>query len=237
MRGIKNKSAIVTGAARGIGLAVVRRLLEEDIKQVLAVDIDLPEPDEEVDVKRVRWHRLDVSDALAVKTFFQDQVSGVDLLVNNAALIDEVDIFSPDLDLWEKMLRNNLTSAWLMTHHCAHRMRATGGAIVNVGSVDAFYGHSKRTGYAAAKGGMVGLTNTTAKQLAPYNIRVNCVVPGAVTTRLTEEMRAQPYRPHRLIARNGRVEELASAIVFLGSDDASFMTGQLMFVDGGAHRF
>lgn len=230
MKGLREKICVVTGAARGIGLATVRRLAEEGAT-IHGLDLDPPEITQPV--ARTTWHIVDVGSAEQVEAFFRSFSGNPDILVNNAAMIEDTDLLSSDMLAWETMIRNNLTSVWLMSHHVAMRMRKRGGSIVNVSSVDALFGNDRRVGYAAAKGGIISLTNTGAKHLGPYSIRVNCVIPGAIATRLTPET---CDLSHCLMPRRANPEEVAAAIVFLASEEASYITGACLHVDGGAHR-
>lgn len=229
MRGIQDTITIVTGASRGIGLAVLRRLCEEG-GQVLALDLRA-RPEDGILTAGSRWYCVDVADELAVSSFFKEHVrpGSLNALVNCAGLVERSSIEECSLDQWNLMLGVNLTSAFLMTRQFLEHVGPK-GSIVNVTSMNAHIGHSQRLGYAVAKGGLETLTVVTARQLAIRGIRVNSVVPGAIATRMTPDPNAGEAS---LLGRRGTPSEVASAIVFLVSDEASYITGTALKVDGG----
>jgi 3-oxoacyl-[acyl-carrier protein] reductase len=227
MTGLAGATAVVTGAARGIGLAVVARLRAEGAL-VHAVDIDPPAKDDGLDVV---WHCLDAADEPAVKAFFAEAIGEppAGVLVNCAGAMESTPVLLSSFDQWNKMLRHNLSSAFVMTRAFAERAPA-GGAVVNVGSVDAHFGNPGRAGYAVAKGGIEVFTRLAASDLASRAIRVNAVVPGAIATRMTPDPAAGELC---LLRRRGTPAEVANAIAFLVSEEASYVTGTTLRVDGG----
>ena len=229
MQGISGSATILSGAGRGIGLAVAQRLLEEGGK-VYALDVD-PPPFETVASGRLSWHSVDVADEKAVDVFFRDNVTpgAVGALINCAGTVERGSILDTSLDQWEAMLRLNLSSMFLMTRAFVDNAPRE-AAIVNVSSVDAHHAHPERLGYAVAKGGVEALTRLAASQLAPRGIRVNAVVPGAIATRMTPDANAGNTC---VLRRRGTAEEVANAIVFLVSAEASYVTGATLRVDGG----
>lgn len=238
------KVALVTGAARGIGLATVRRFLA-DGWNVALIDIDgdnlkrtfdaLAKPNVTMALE------CDVSDPEAVSRTF-DRVAArfgrLDALVNNAGIA----IFKPILDVtyadWSRVLAVNLTGPFLCTQAAAPLMRDSGGgAIVNITSISGLRASTLRTAYGTSKAGLAHLTKQQAVELASLNIRVNAIAPGPVDTAMakavhTPEIRAD-YHDHMPLNRYGLEEELAEAIFFLCSSRASYMTGQVIAVDGG----
>lgn len=227
MKALCDATAIVTGAARGIGLAVVRRLLAEDAR-VHAIDCD-PSPDAGPALE-ITWHRVDVTDERAVEALFAEAlIEPARVLVNCAGVVETTAVLASSFDQWNEMLRQNLSSSFLMTRAFARRA-PEGAAVVNVGSVDAHLGNPDRAGYAVAKGGMEVFTRLAASQLAPRAIRVNAVVPGAIATRMTPRAKAGELC---LLRRRGTPEEVANAIAFLASGEASYITGTTLRVDGG----
>lgn len=227
MRNALIRKAVVTGAARGIGMAVVTRL-QADGALVHAVDLDPPERD---DGSGVMWHRFDAADESAAKAFFADAVGepAATVLVNCAGVVEDTAVLLSSVDQWNLMLRQNLTSAFVMTTAFADRS-PTLGAVVNVGSVDAHHGNPGRAGYAVAKGGIEVFTRLAASQLASRSVRVNAVIPGAIATRMTPDPGAGDLC---LLRRRGTAAEVANAIAFLASEEASYITGTALRVDGG----
>jgi len=240
----QKKVALVTGAARGIGLAAAKRFLADGWRVVL-LDIEkdllaqtfetLAAPDATLAV------HCDVSDADAVGAAFRQAVQHfgrLDALVNNAGIA----IFKPLLETtqadWDRVLAVNLTGPFLCTQAAAPLMRENGGgAIVNITSISALRASTLRTAYGTSKAGLAHLTKQFAVELATLGIRVNAVAPGPVDTAMAKAVHTHAIRAdyHDTIPLNryGLEEELAEAIFFLCSDRASYITGQMLSVDGG----
>ena len=238
------KVALVTGAARGIGLAVVKRFLAEgwrvallDIEaaQLAGAVADLKNPDSTMALP------CDVSDAGAVADAVAEvatRFGRLDALVNNAGIA----VFAPLLETsdadWKRVLEVNLTGPFLCTKAAAPLMRDHGGgAIVNITSISAVRASTLRSAYGTSKAGLAHLTKQLAVELASLGIRVNGVAPGPVETAMakqvhTPEIRAD-YHDAIPLNRYGLEEELAEAVFFLCSDRASYITGQILSVDGG----
>jgi len=238
------KTALVTGAARGIGLATAKRFLA-DGWQVTLLDIDgenlqrafkaLDKPDVTLAITG------DVADP-KIATNATDAITKrfgrLDALVNNAG----VAIFKPILEVtyedWSRVLAGNLTGPFLVTQAAAPLMRDSGGgAIVNITSISGLRASTLRTAYGTSKAGLAHLTKQQAAELASLNIRVNAVAPGPVDTAMakavhTPEIR-KDYHDHMPLNRYGLEEELAEVIYFLCSEHASYITGQVLAVDGG----
>ena len=242
------KVAIVTGGGQGIGEACCEIFSREGAKVVVA---DIDRTVGEATAARLRaeggeadFVYADVTDPKSVA----DVVAGVvarhgrlDILVNNAGGGggNVFDVLEMTLDDWERSLRLNLTGPWLMTVEAARRMKAQGGGvIVNVASMAAFrHSHTTNPAYAVAKAGVVNLTKLSAARLAADNIRVNCVAPGMTLTRLLrglgEETMAEIAATHAALPRVSQPSEQASAVAYLCSDEAGYVTGHTIRVDGG----
>jgi NAD(P)-dependent dehydrogenase (short-subunit alcohol dehydrogenase family) len=240
----QQKVALVTGAARGIGLAAAKRFLADGWRVVL-LDIEnellaqtyktLAAPETTLAIQ------CDVSDADAVNAAFKQAVQHfgrLDALVNNAGIA----IFKPLLETtqadWDRVLAVNLTGPFLCTQAAAPMMRETGGgAIVNITSISALRASTLRTAYGTSKAGLAHLSKQFAVELATLGIRVNAVAPGPVDTAMAKAVHTPAIRAdyHDTIPLNryGLEEELAEAIFFLCSDRASYITGQMLCVDGG----
>ena len=238
------KVALVTGAARGIGLAAAKRFLA-DGWQVALLDINaetlkaayaaIGKPGETVAIE------CDVAEPAAVARALDavaKRFGRLDALVNNAGIA----IFKPILDIsyedWSRVLAVNLTGPFLCTQAAVPLMRDTGGgAIVNITSISGLRASTLRTAYGTSKAGLAHLTKQQAAELASVGIRVNAVAPGPVDTAMakavhTPEIRAD-YHDHMPLNRYGLEEELAEAIFFLCSERSSYITGQVLCVDGG----
>ncbi|HZQ12895.1 MAG TPA: SDR family oxidoreductase [Pseudolabrys sp.] len=239
-----HKTALVTGAARGIGLATAKRFLADGWKVAL-LDIDgdnlqrtfkaLAKPDVTLAVTTDVADPAGVAGAIGtIATTF----GRLDALVNNAGIA----IFKPILDVtyedWSRVLAVNLTGPFLCTQAAAPLMRDSGGgAIVNITSISGLRASTLRTAYGTSKAGLAHLTKQQAAELASLNIRVNAVAPGPVDTAMakavhTPEIR-KDYHDHMPLNRYGLEEELAEVIFFLCSERASYVTGQVLCVDGG----
>jgi NAD(P)-dependent dehydrogenase (short-subunit alcohol dehydrogenase family) len=239
-----DKVALVTGAARGIGLATARRLLADGWRVAL-LDIDadnlkrahgaIGKPDAALALP------CDVAEPAQVERAFDElhrRFGRLDALVNNAGIA----IFGPILETsfadWQRVLAVNLNGPFLCTQHAVPLMRENGGgAIVNVTSISGLRASTLRVAYGTSKAGLAHLTKQQAVELAALGIRVNAVAPGPVDTAMakavhTPEIRAD-YHDHMPLNRYGLEEELAEAIYFLCSERASYITGQVLAVDGG----
>lgn len=241
---VTNKVAFITGAARGLGLAAATKFLDEGWS-VLMLDI-LGDVLEEAartlgNPERVLAIRADVSDPGSVQDAVQkakEKFGRIDALVNNAGIAVFKPILEVTLEDWQRVMAVNLTGPFLMTQATAPLMRDQGGgAIVNITSISGLRASTLRVAYGTSKAGLAHLTKQQAAELGEYGIRVNAVAPGPVNTAMakavhTPEIRAD-YHDHIPLNRYGQESELANAIYFLCSDQAGYVTGQVLCVDGG----
>ena len=239
---LEDQVAIVTGAGRNIG-EEISKILARNGAKVAVVDMD-PRRGHKVAGEIVKaggeaaGFVADVSSEPDVATLVTDIVAKwgrVDILVNNAAISDNQNILEITKDQWDKVLAVTLTGPFLMSQHAARAMVAgkRGGKIVNVGSTSGWQGRPRATAYSAAKAAIANFTRTIAVQLAPHNIRVNAIVPNKIGSPVGRD-EFDPTRPvANMLRRAGRPEEAAKAILFLASDDSSFVIGENLFVDGG----
>ena len=226
---------LVTGGSSGIGHATATAFRDAGAEVVVTGTRDRDEV--EVDLDAMTYRRLEVRDDVAVDALGAS-FDRLDVLVNNAGanFPDGGDEWQPDV--FEQALRLNLASVFRLSVACKPALVAAGGSVVNLASLSAFRAVPFVPGYAAAKAGVVGITTTMASAWAAEGIRVNAVAPGVIETRMTAPMMGipevvDPQLAHIPLGRFGRPEEIAPAILFLGSDAASYLTGHTVLVDGG----
>ncbi|MEW5739651.1 MAG: 3-oxoacyl-[acyl-carrier-protein] reductase [Myxococcota bacterium] len=247
MGDFSNKVALVTGGSRGIGRAIAVELGKRGATVVLSYAGNEAAAAETVKTiveagGKAKAVRFDVADTEACAKAVEDVVKEfgrIDVLVNNAGVaIDGLLMRFKDED-WDKTLDTNLKGAFaLMRAVSRPMMKQKGGAIVNLSSVVGEMGNAGQAAYAASKAGLIGLTKSVARELASRNIRVNCVTPGFITTDMTAGLDAalkEKMTAAIPLSRIGNAEEVAAAVAFLASDAASYITGEVLKVNGGMY--
>ncbi|MGS2614660.1 3-oxoacyl-ACP reductase [Micromonospora sp. LZ34] len=242
---LQDRVAVVTGAGSGIGLATARRFAAEGAR-VVCVDIDAEAGKRVADEIRGEFVAADVADEAAVRELFDGVAARhgrVDIAFNNAGISPPEDdsILTTGIEAWERVLRVNTTSVYLCCKYAIPHMRRQGkGSIINTASFVALMGAAtSQIAYTASKGGVLAMTRELGVQFAREGIRVNALCPGPVATPLLRELfAADPERAARRLVhvpmgRFGEPAEIAAAVAFLASDDASFMTAAQFVVDGG----
>ena len=246
---LKGKVAIVTGAAKGMGKADSLKLAEAGAK-VVVCDIDIKGCQQVVEeIKKMRGEAIavkcDVSKKAEIDNVVAETIKAftkIDILVNNAGIFP----FEPFINMpeqnFEKVIDINLKGCFLMAQACAKEMiKQKSGSIVNITSIamgQVGVGFAGLTHYCASKGGMTAMSQAMALELAPMGIRVNCIAPGAIDTPGASSTSMTPQQMEAMLApipmkRKGRAEEIANAVLFLASEESSYMTGSVMVVDGG----
>ena len=242
---LSGKSAVVTGGSRGIGRAIALRLAKQGADVAFSYrgnETAAKETAAAIEAlgRRALPVQADVSDPAAADTLVKTALEAfgkIDILVNNAGVTRDDLIMRMSLDDWRTVLETNLFGAFYVTKAVTRPMlKAKGGRIVNITSVSGQAGQTGQANYSSAKAGLIGLTKATARELASRGITCNAVAPGFVLTELTQDL------PENLmkqlteatpLARFGTTQEIAAAVAFLASDEAAFITGQVLGVDGG----
>jgi NAD(P)-dependent dehydrogenase (short-subunit alcohol dehydrogenase family) len=234
------KTAIVTGAARGIGLATTRQLVDAGW-QVAMIDRDGDALAEAVTtLPHVHGIDCDVSDPGSVTGMVAETLrhfGAVDAVVNNAGVADFGPIAETDFKRWRRVMETNLDGAFLVSQAALPALRRRGGAIVNIASISGLRASTLRVAYGTSKAGLIHLTKQQAVELGEHGIRANCVCPGPVKTKLAMAVHSPAivaaYHDAIPLNRYGTEDEIAALIVFLCSDAASYITGQCIAADGG----
>jgi len=240
---LKEKVAIVTGGASGIGKGVAELFIEEGAKVVVA-DYDAETGQETADQLNENGEaifvQVDVSDTEAAEAMVEktvEEFGKVDILINNAGVTADGFLSKMSEDAWDKVIDVNLKGVFNCSKFAAQKMmESDGGVILNASSVVGLYGNVGQTNYAASKFGVIGLTKTWAKELAGKGVRVNCVAPGFTKTEMIEAVPDKildKMKNKTPVGRLGEIEDIANAYLFLASDDASFINGAVLPVDGG----
>lgn len=242
---LEGKTAIVTGAGRGIGRAIAERFAREGVAVTL---VDVSEEGsrtaETIQAAggRVRYARCDVGDAAQVNAMVAGHIEAfgsLDILVNNAAIIHAADFLELEEEDFDRVLRVNLKGYFLCGQAAARAMaKRKSGVVINLSSINAIMAIANQTAYNVSKGGIQQLTRNMALALADKGIRVNAIGPGTILTELAKAVMSDEATKRRVLSRTpmgrlGTVEEVASIAVFLATDESSYITGQIIYCDGG----
>jgi 3-oxoacyl-[acyl-carrier protein] reductase len=242
--GIRDKGVLISGGTSGIGLATARRFLEEGARVFLSgateEEVEKALADLDGSVDGAGGDVADEQDVAGLVDHATRFLGRIDVLINNAGIARKSAFLETGVADWDRTIAVNLRGMFLVAQAVARSMVADGrgGAIVNMASTNALGGEEDFADYNASKGGVLQLTRTMAVELGPRGVRVNCVCPGFIDTplnrALASEEQFETYERERIpLRRRGRPEEVASAYLFLASDDASFVHGAALVVDGG----
>jgi glucose 1-dehydrogenase len=247
---LENKVAIVTGAAGGIGFAIAKRFVQDGAKVVIADQDETRGEAAEAELKalgEVHYVHCNVAEKLDVRNLVAatlDAFGDIDILVNNAGIVVGADFLDLDEADFDRVLSVNLKGAFLCSQAVARHMvdkvkeGGTPGTIINMSSVNAVFAIPNQVPYSVSKGGLNQLTKVAALSLAEYGIRVNGIGPGSIMTEMLASVNSDPAAKARVLSRTplrrvGEPSEIAGVAAFLASDDASYITGQTIYADGG----
>ncbi|MCX8056097.1 MAG: 3-oxoacyl-ACP reductase FabG [Ignavibacteria bacterium] len=244
MMRLKDKVAIITGGARGIGKAAVIKFCSEGAKVVIwdVLDIDGEKLANEMNEKgfKCKYFHVDVTNYSVVEEVTKkviDEFGQIDVLINNAGITRDATLLKMTEEQWNSVINVNLTGVFNCTKAVAIYMVEKGkGKIINTSSVVALYGNFGQSNYVATKSGIIGLTKVWARELGRKGICVNAVAPGFIETEMVQTMPEkilQMMKDKTPLGRLGKPEEIASAYLFLASDEADFINGAVLSVDGG----
>lgn len=245
MKLLENKVALITGASRGIGRAIALRFAQEGAA-VAFTYLSSVEKGEALAAElasfgvKAKGYRSDASDFQAAEALITQVVADfgvLDIVVNNAGITRDGLLMRMSEEQWDTVITTNLKSSFNMTKAAIKpMMRAKKGSIINITSVVGISGNAGQANYAASKAGMIGFTKSVALELGSRNIRCNAVAPGFIETEMTDavnEKAVEEWKSSIPLKRAGQPEEVADACVFLASDRSSYITGQVLQVDGG----
>ncbi len=246
---LTGKTALITGAARGIGKAVAMKFAQEGaniaftdlvLNDDMAAGVEATRKEIEalgVTCKGYAGNAADFAETEAVVAKIKEDFGSIDILVNNAGITKDGLMLRMSEAQWDAVLNINLKSAFNFIHACAPIMlRQRGGSIINMSSVVGVHGNAGQCNYSASTAGMIGLAKSIAQELGPKGVRANAVAPGfietAMTAQLPEEVR-KDWMKKIPLRRGGQVEDIANVCLFLASDMSSYVSGQVIQVDGG----
>ncbi len=242
---LRNKTVIISGATRGIGRAIAVDLAREGVNisfNFLKSYKDAEDLEKEIKDfgVKVKSFQVDIRDYDAVKSWVdntKELFGGIDIAINNAGVIKDKALALMEPDDWHEVINTNLDGTFNLTRAAIITfIKQKSGVIVNITSVSGITGMSRQTNYSASKAGIIGFTKSLAREVAPYNIRVNAVAPGFIETDMLKELKEE-YKSQIMkqipLYRFGRPEEVARVVKFLVSDEAGYITGQTIVIDGG----
>jgi len=241
---LSGKVALVTGASRGIGCSIAK-ILAENGAHVVCISRNVSDVQSVADVITAAGGSAtavacDISDSDNVTKLIKETVvthNHLDILVNNAGVTRDNLLMRMSEDDWNTVLNINLKAAFIAIKAAARAMiKQRKGRIINISSIVGLMGNAGQVNYAASKAGLIGLTKSTARELAPRGITANCIAPGYIATDMTNELGnevQQSLNEKIPLGRIGQVEDIAYAVTFLASDEAEYITGQTLTIDGG----
>ncbi len=245
MKLLQGKTALVTGASKGIGRSIAFRYAEQGANVAFTYLSSVEQGltlEEELKAKGItaKGYRSDASDFGQAEKLINDVITdfgGLDILINNAGITQDTLLLRMSEEMWDKVIAVNLKSCFNTVKAATKQMmKQKSGSIINMTSVVGLKGNAGQANYAASKAGIIGFTKSVALELGSRGIRSNAVAPGFIETEMTgklDEKTVQSWRDAIPLKRGGKPEDVADACVFLGSDMASYITGQVIQVDGG----
>lgn len=245
MKALEGKVALVTGASKGIGRAIAEKLVEMGA-QVAFTYLSSVEKGQALEQEltanggKAKGFRSDASDMAQAEKLIENVVAEfgkIDILVNNAGITRDGLLMRMTEEQWDAVINTNLKSVFALTKGATkHMMRAKSGSIINITSVVGIKGNAGQANYSASKAGIIGFTKSVALELGSRNIRCNAVAPGFIETEMTGELDQKvvdEWRKAIPLKRGGTPEDVANAVAFLASDQSSYISGQVLQVDGG----
>ncbi|MFZ1497713.1 MAG: 3-oxoacyl-[acyl-carrier-protein] reductase [Saprospiraceae bacterium] len=244
MQLLKNKVALVTGGSRGIGAAIVKTLSSHGCNVAFtylsspekAIKIEKELMDEDT---KIIAYKCDVGDYIQAEELISNIVKdfgGLDIVVNNAGITKDNLILRMTEDQWDAVMQTNLKSLFNITKPAMKHLMRKGGSIINISSVVGVFGNAGQSNYAASKAGIFGFTKSIAKEMGSRNVRCNAIAPGYIETEMTQtldEKVKESFWANIPLKRMGTAEEVADSVVFLASDMAKYINGQVLSVCGG----